>query len=165
MTKRGIQCRLWKPIIPMEENMSPNKDIEIRIMTKRDIKRCAEIAYLNWPDKRRVSRHLVHELKDHINFLVAEIDTEIVGWAGWVWSKISYDVAEFVWCNVHPDHQKKGVGKKLTLARIKAIKAHDGKLIVLTTCKPDIYRKYDFWTQGVYNLWTGKKTHMMVKEL
>ena len=150
-------------------------DVKIRILKKEiTIKACAAIAYENWPDERRVARHIVHELKNpEINFLVAETivkngkrkHKEIVGWAAWCWSAISYDVAEFVWCNIRPLYQRQGIGKSLTHARLEAIRKHDGRIVVLTTGHPEVYVKYGFKTIGIYDLWIGPQTHLMAKEL
>ena len=135
-------------------------------MTTNDIEVCAAIAYENWPNESRVSRHILHELHNHdIFFLVAEIDGQIVGWAAWCWSRISYDIAEFVWCNIKSEYQRQGIGRALTQTRIMAVKSMEGKAILLTTGKPIVYEKYGFKTVGIYPLWIGDETHLMVKEL
>lgn len=155
------------PYIPEDFMKKQNEDIKICVMRKTHIKECAAIAKELWPNEARVHRHITHELHNpDIYFIVAKKDKEIVGWAGWSWSSISYDIAEFVWCNVKTEYQKQGIGRLLTEARLKAIKSFGiAKLIMLTTGKPIVYKKYGFNTVGVYPLFIGPETHLMVKEL
>jgi ribosomal protein S18 acetylase RimI-like enzyme len=147
-------------------------NINIRVYQEQDKERCREIALMNWPDEPRVRRHVGFELSDpNIRTLVAEIESPatffpiIVGWSSWCWSAISYDVAEFVWSNIHPAYQGQGIGRKLAEARIKAIKEGGGKAILLTTGKPEVYKRYGFKTLDILPLWIGPETYLMSLDL
>ena len=146
--------------------MTVRPTINVRYLKDEDIRACVEIAFECWPDSDRVRRHLTHELLDITNYtVVAETDKKIVGWASWTWSRVSYDIAEFVWCNIKPAYQRQGIGKVLTQVRIDSVRFQDGKAIILTTGHPEVYAKYGFETVKVLPLWIGPETHFMIKQL
>jgi ribosomal protein S18 acetylase RimI-like enzyme len=60
---------------------------------------------------------------------------------------MDYGLYELYWINIHPDHQNKGIGKKLVAHIIEAIKKEPEALEILLTANigeglPSYYTKY-----------------------
>lgn len=126
---------------------------------------CEMIAKANWPGDKRVTENIHGELHNpNIHYCVALARDRVVGFAGWTKSRIDYDIAEFVWCNVLADFRGRGIGRLLTEYRLSDIRAAGFKSVICGTMVPLIYAAYGFKSLGVYDLAHGK-THLMVLSL
>jgi len=138
--------------------------------TEHDSVACREIANLCWHDK--VGGDLVEENIDYdleieqTDYFVAYEDDvrNVVGFAGVMRSQINYAIAEYVWCNVCPSYQGRGVGQQLTFALIDAAKAMQCTQIILTTHLPTFYQRHGFKTLAILDLAYGR-SHLMIKDL
>jgi GNAT superfamily N-acetyltransferase len=120
-----------------------------------------------------VRQNLPQELGDALRsnawrkprFWVARGYYEIIGFAGLCQSGINYHVFEFTWCNVLPEYQGKGVGRALVERRIEAARDAGGKVIILTTMKPEVYLRYGFKVLSEHQLWGKMPTSLMLMEI
>ena len=96
-------------------------------------------------------------------YWLAEVDGELVGFGGWNWTWINYDVACFSWAGVLEAHQGKGIGRGLVEVRIADIKQTNSgiSLVLVNTWNPAMYRRYGFETIGVHDFRSGKGEHLM----
>jgi GNAT superfamily N-acetyltransferase len=118
-----------------------------------------------------VAWSVVHELAEahggghwRPSYFAAWVDNKLVGFAGWNYSWVNYDVYELCWCNVLPDFQGNGIGRGLVEARLHAIRQIGGRVVLLTTHRPEIYERYGFKSLIEFRLLAGK-THLMSLEL
>jgi GNAT superfamily N-acetyltransferase len=66
-------------------------------------------------------------------YFVAEVNGEVIGFAGMIPSWNMHRVWDFIWINVRKDRQRQGVGRQLTEHRIKKVIEADGRVIQLMT--------------------------------
>lgn len=143
--------------------------MKIRLIKKREINSVSEIVGLNYSkENERRSRHEIATMFKNCavkpEYLIAEVDDKIVGFAGYSQSWMDYHVYEIFWVNVHPKYQNRGIGTALVKKIIQIIKNKKGKdkayFILLTTCSPKFYDKLGFKT-----LIKFKKDYLMIKYL
>lgn len=72
-------------------------------------------------------------------FYTATDQFRAVGCAGYGPALIDFSAALF-WVNVHPDHQRRGIGKMLVQQCIDDLKAH-ARIVILNTDIPEFYEK------------------------
>ncbi|MDE1871350.1 MAG: GNAT family N-acetyltransferase [Candidatus Micrarchaeota archaeon] len=78
-------------------------------------------------------------------YLVAEDNSKILGFAGYIQSWMDYNFYQMFWVNVLPEHQGKGIGTTLVKRIIQLIKnKKDAYFILLTTTKPKFYERFGF---------------------
>lgn len=122
--------------------------MKIRNLKKEDISLLSKIVSLNY--SKKFGENSKKEILAHFEnktippqYLVAEENGKIMGFAGYIQSWMDYSVYNLFWVNIHPDFQGKGIGKKLVSTVIKKIKNVRGqnkaKMILLTTTKPKFY--------------------------
>ena len=128
---------------------------------------CIALTKRMWPDSPRVQRHINQELKDpRVTYITAHIgDNRLVGYAGYQDTMINYDMYEFTWCNVDPSFQGLGIGRALVEKRIELVKLAGGRVILLTTTSPEVYKHYGFKSLANYQLYEPKKFYLMHLEL
>ena len=122
----------------------------IRDLEPADIRACVDITSINWgfdiakqaETELREMHHSVQNWPPH--YYVAEVDGTIVGWAGFRSAWMMTNVYEFIWINIHPFHQKSGVGTALTEKRIEEVQRRNGSVILLMTQKPAFFDKFGF---------------------
>ncbi|WP_299756339.1 GNAT family N-acetyltransferase [uncultured Pontibacter sp.] len=134
----------------------------IRLYTSDDREKLLALLRLNTPqyfDKAEES-DFIDYLHNHLEeYYIVEDQGGIIGSGG-----INYfpdsGLARISWDIIHPDHQGKGIGKKLTLFRVNRIKENPAirKIVVRTTQL--VYKFYekagftlektekDFWAPG-----------------
>lgn len=147
-------------------------DCWIGPVRREDEEACAAIARTNWPNDDHVAYSVVLELAEarsganwRPSYFKASVEEKIVGFAGWNYSWVNYDVYELCWCNVLPEYQGKGIGRKLVEVRLSTIRNIGGQVVLLTTHRPEIYERYGFKSLSSFNLWAHGKTHLMSLEL
>src|SRR3990172_11438476 len=129
--------------------------MRIRLLKETEIGTVSKIVGLNYPKK--YERHSKREIEamfknyaDNPTYLVAEQDSEIVGFAGYAQSWMDWHIYEIFWVNVSPQYQNKGIGTELVRKAMQNIRNKRGKdeanLILLTTTSPEFYRKLGFET-------------------
>ncbi len=90
----------------------------------------------------------------HPHYIVAERGTQIAGFGGYTVAQIGSGVYELFSVAVAPMYQKNGIGRALVtklLDRIKAEEDNKASIVLLTTDKPDFYRKFGFKTLRRFN--------------
>jgi ribosomal protein S18 acetylase RimI-like enzyme len=135
----------------------------IRTFKKEDTPAVLELLRLNSPKYFDYS-----EEKDFIDFLererelyfVYELEGKIVGCGGAnFWENGT--VARVSWGMIHPEYQGYGIGKKLTLHRIEAIKAYPSVKTIIVRTSQKVFPFYeklgfelfntekDYWAEGL----------------
>jgi N-acetylglutamate synthase-like GNAT family acetyltransferase len=142
--------------------------IEIRRLKCEDILDCVKIVdyHWTWIVGERAKKEIEHglslegsEFAPHYH--VAVEDGKILGFAGFRDSWIMHNVYELIWINVHKDHINKGIGKKLTAFRLRAIEDVGGTMVMLMTKKTDWFtHNFGFKIQDTFGPWS-----LMTKEL
>jgi Acetyltransferase (GNAT) family len=115
--------------------------MNIRPIELRDVAACQAIVRENWgvEPARRFAAEVSHvwsldmdeEFKPQ--YLVAEDNVEVVGFAGMIPSWIMHRVWDFIWINVRMNRQGEGIGRLLTEHRILKVIEADGRVIQLMT--------------------------------
>lgn len=127
--------------------------MKIRLIKEREIDACSKIVGLNYSEEdERLSKHELKAMfKNYAikpEYLAAELDGKIVGFAGYSQSWMDYHVYEIFWANVLPKYQNKGIGTALVRKIIQIIKNKRGEdkahLILLTTTSPKFYKRLGF---------------------
>lgn len=77
-------------------------------------------------------------------YLVAEEKKKIVGLGGYTQSWMDYDIYTLFWINVQKNSQSQGIGTKIVEKLIKIIKRKNPVFILLSTDKPDFYKRLGF---------------------
>lgn len=79
-------------------------------------------------------------------FYLALYENKIIGCGSWMWSHMSSNVVELSFGTVHPDFQRKGIGKRLTELRLEDIQKECNKdsVIVVTARRPEFFEKMNF---------------------
>jgi len=116
-------------IVPMEQWWHLEHSIKLAIDT------------LDSDKIKNIRKELTHP--DSFYF-VALVNGGVKGFAGYKTTHVNPFIYEFPWCVVHPDYQRKGLGRALTGTRIQEIRNKNGQAIILTTGKPEVYEKYGF---------------------
>lgn len=129
--------------------------MRVRLLTQKDLPDAGEIVGLNYTNKYK--KMAIGELNDMFGassirplYYVVEIQKQVVGFGGYIQSMIDYGVYQMFWVNVHPNWQKRGVGKLLVSKIINEIKKkEDAELIILSADNrvgnQDYYKdKFDF---------------------
>jgi GNAT superfamily N-acetyltransferase len=99
-----------------------------------------------WPNNERVASHIDGELgMVGAHWYCALFLGRIVGFAGWVPSPCGYrHVGEFIWCNVEPEFQRRGIGSALYMRCEEDMRAAGMAVAVLTTHNPALYAVHGF---------------------
>lgn len=126
--------------------------MKIKKATKKDVPRMLKLIVLNNPryNKKRASKELKEMFSKILHkpkYLLAEENSDIVAFGGYISSWVDDNVYNLFWINVHPKSQNKGIGTKLVKNLIKEIKKEKdprAKLITISTKKPAFYRKMGF---------------------
>jgi GNAT superfamily N-acetyltransferase len=121
----------------------------IRDLKLTDLDVVRSIVKQNWNEN--VSYKATSEIREMFNpyakskphYLVAEVEGEVVGYAGFRDAWLMSHAYELIWINIRRDHQLQGIGSALTKARIDRIKQMGGQIILLMTQKPDAFRGFD----------------------
>ena len=122
----------------------------IREIEKRDIWACTQIVQENWgsivADRfwDEVQHVWLAGMKWPPQYLVAEVDGKVVGFAGMMESWIMHGVWDLIWINVKKTHQGQGIGKALTERRIAAIDRQKGAVVNLSTQSPRFFDIFGF---------------------
>ena len=146
--------------------MLNSEPLSIKFLQESEHDACIEMTKRMWPDSPRVHRHINYELKDpNAVYISAHVDGNLVGYAGYMPTMLNYDMYEFIWCNVLPKFQGRGIGRKLVEKRIDLIKLAHGRVILLTTTSPEIYKHYGFVSLSNYKLYEPKHFYLMALEL
>lgn len=96
-------------------------------------------------------------------YLVAEQDGRILGFAGYIQSWMDYNAYEIFWVNVEPEHQRRGIGSALVSRVLEDIREKEALTVLLTTSSPNYYEtKFGFKT---VNKFKSGKYSMMVLNL
>lgn len=145
----------------------------IRAYTIKDKEELVNLLRLNIPEYFAESeeKDFIEYLDNHLEFyFVVEDNGKIIG-AGGFNHLPENNEARISWDIIHPDHQGKGVGKKLTRYRIDLIKKILPITIIRVRTTQLVYKFYekmgfglervekDFWAEG-FDLYQMK---MMVK--
>ena len=117
--------------------------MKIRLLERKDIEPASKIVGKNYSKKWQKTS--AEELKAMFSnavirpeYWVVEDRGEIIGFAGYTQSWMDYNVYQIFWVNVSPDHQQKGIGKKLVAKIITEIKKRKNSyLIQLTATLPN----------------------------
>jgi [ribosomal protein S18]-alanine N-acetyltransferase len=125
----------------------------IREMSLTDLPACATIVHANFGPEIsvRAEAELRHGIVDNLAmYYVYEVEGEVIGFAGMMPSWIMQDVWDFIWINIYPDFQGKGIGKALTLHRIREVRKFKGAVIHLMTQKPAFFIQFGFRAVHLY---------------
>jgi GNAT superfamily N-acetyltransferase len=132
---------------------------EVRTLEHEDIQACLDIAAHFWDEKTVLS--IYNELKASTlpdqnwppHYFVTELDSEIVGFAGYRRALYMPHAWEFTWCNVHPDFHRTGVGRLLTELRLDAIRHAGGKIVQAASKNPQHLFQAGFVTMYLTDGW------------
>lgn len=79
-------------------------------------------------------------------YYIAIFNNKIIGCGSWMWSHTSSNILELSFGTVHPDFQRKGIGKHLTYLRLKEIIETSNKdsVVVTSSRRPKFFEKLNF---------------------
>ncbi len=141
--------------------------MKIRKMKLHEVPNASKIVGINYSKKYEKSSKLEIQamFSDYIikpEYLCAEEEHNILGFAGYMQSWMDYSAYEIFWVNVLPGHQRKGIGTFLVNAILAKIKKKRGAhIVLLTTDKPGFYRNLGFKTLAKFK----KTNHLMILKL
>ncbi len=150
--------------------------MEIRELHKDDILACIDIYKLNnndstdlWTNMLKNELEATFEPNKFVKpkYFVVELDNKIVGFAGYASCGFDIDGFGFLWCNVHPDHKNKGIGKLLVKQRISSVKEDGGKFI-LSSQREEVtwhLERFGFEKISENGVYEGDKYYLMRKLL
>lgn len=148
-----------------------NPPTNVRPIKYSDWATCGELCQAAFPEDERAPEKFLSDLADERSmdspwkphFIAATWwGKEIVGVGGCSRSRLNWDVWEFTWCFVREDARGKGVGRLLVEQRLRRVSEEEGKLVLLTTARPEIYQKYGFRDLGTLGV---KPVRLMSLEL
>ncbi len=118
----------------------------IRPIRKNEVKRASQIVGQNYSKQyeKNSFKEIGATFQKYViqpKYLVAELDGEVVGLAGYTLSWMDYATYTIFWVNVAPQYQRKGIGSALVKKVLGIIKKKDAKMILLVTDKPKFYAK------------------------
>lgn len=134
----------------------------IRPYIKQDKEKVTDLLRLNTPRYFDISeeRDLIKYLDNFAdNYFVVEEDGVVIGSGGFNLFD-EHKIARISWDMIHPAHQGKGTGKKLTLYRINEIRNKNEVELITVRTTQLVYRFYeklgfelektekDFWAKG-----------------
>jgi len=123
-------------------------EVTVRPLTEADIELAAAIVGRNYSkeDEKNAQVEMAAMFGNspiRPAYLVAECSGTVLGVAGFIQSWMDYHVYNIFWVNVDPDHQRKGIGKRLVGSVIERITSETGRgtpySILLTSTSPDYY--------------------------
>jgi ribosomal protein S18 acetylase RimI-like enzyme len=138
----------------------------IRPYTESDQEGLIKLLRLNTPEYFDSSEEadFIEYLKHHSqNYFVVEVAGSIIGSGGFNWFDEG-KTARISWDLIHPEFQRKGVGKELTLYRINEIRKNPKVNLIRVRTSQMVYPFYqkigfklektekDFWAKG-YDLY------------
>jgi ribosomal protein S18 acetylase RimI-like enzyme len=138
----------------------------IRPYTESDQEGLIKLLRLNTPEYFDSSEEadFIEYLKHHSqNYFVVEVAGSIIGSGGFNWFDEG-KTARISWDLIHPEFQRKGVGKELTLYRINEIRKNPQVNLIRVRTSQMVYPFYqkigfklektekDFWAKG-YDLY------------
>ena len=127
----------------------------IRRYNDGDIMQLVELLRLNTPKffDPNEEKDFVNYLEKHSeNYFVIEDNSAIIGGGGFNYGFENGKTARISWDIMHPDMQRKGIGRKLTDFRIEQIKKNTSinKIVVRTTqLTYQFYEKIGFHLEGI----------------
>lgn len=78
-------------------------------------------------------------------YFIVLLKGKIIGIAGYMESFISTQGFELSFATIHPEHQRKGLGKFLTYLRLKEITEKDKNAVIFTRARrPKLFEKFGF---------------------
>lgn len=79
-------------------------------------------------------------------FYIASLNNKIIGCGSWLWSHTSSNVLELSFGTVHPDYQRKGIGKYLTFLRLQEIikVSNEDSVVVTSSRRPNFFEGLNF---------------------
>ncbi|MBU3904895.1 MAG: GNAT family N-acetyltransferase [Nanoarchaeota archaeon] len=144
--------------------------MKIRLVKEKEINTLCKMIRLNYSKEyeKRAKAEIKAMFKNYTakpQYLAAEIEGKIVGFAGYIQSWMDWHFYNIFWVNVHPDYQHKGIGTALVKEIIKILKTKKGEdkaeFILLTTTSPGFYIRLGFKVIQK----SGKKNCFMIKKL
>ena len=128
--------------------------MKVRYLRKNEIDKAVKIIEENNSKKYSLlaKKHLLAMFENKMykpKFMVAEEKDEILGFAGYIMSSLSFRTYEMMWVNVSKRYQRSGIETKLiskVIAEIESIryKGEKPSNILLSTLKPDYFRRFGF---------------------
>ncbi len=81
-------------------------------------------------------------------YYIAILNDKIIGCGSFMWSHTSSNVFELSFGTVHPDYQRKGIGKALTSLRLTEIIqiSNEDSVVVTVSRRPKFFEQYNFKT-------------------
>ena len=118
--------------------------MKIRKLEEKDIEQASKIVLQNyWKAYEKLSlRELEAMYYNHAVkpcYFVADHNGMIVGLWWYSQSRMDYNIYEIFWINVIPSYQRKWIWSQLVKKIITTIQSKKGKIILLTTNKPQFY--------------------------
>lgn len=83
-------------------------------------------------------------------YALAEEDDAVIGFAQLMESVMSTALLAITWVAVHPDHQGKGIGRKMVAVCMEEARRR-GRPVIFTTDVPEFYEKLGFHRLGQCN--------------
>ncbi len=98
-------------------------------------------------------------------YYIALFNDKIIGCGSFMWSHTSSNVFELSFGTVHPDFQKKGIGKQLTSLRLKEIIeiSNEDTVIVTVSRRPKFFEQFNFKTSFLIQNEKEASSFMFVK--